>query len=105
MHPTCHSHFLNASETVRECPLPVGVTSVVDALFLNLSRSFARKYVLPSRIHSFQCESVRCVSKQGCRYEAECNVEWESIVWSVLVLVKLATDDSSKIAEAVSAED
>lgn len=92
------------SETVCEGPLPVGVTSVVDAFFLDLSRSFAREYTLPPRVHSLQCESVCCVSKQGCCYEAECDVEWKSVVRSVSVLVELTANDSSKVAEAIDAK-
>lgn len=102
---TCRPRVLDVSETVHEGPLAIRITCITGALCFDLGCSFARKCVLPPPVDGLQRESVRCVSKQRCCDEAECDMERKSVVWSVSVLVELATNHSSKVAKAVDPKD
>lgn len=103
--PTCLICVIDVSKTIRERPFAISVTCVADKFGVDLCRTFTCKYAFPPPVHSVQCESVRRVSKQGCRYEDKRDVEWKPIIGSVSALVKLTTNDASKVSEAIDTKD
>lgn len=104
LYATCQATWAT-SQAINESELLVGVAGVVTSLPLDVFWRHLRQRLPLVAVDSGQGEAVSDVAHERGDGDAQRNEEGRAVVWPVLGVVHLGSDDTCKVSKAVDAQD